>query len=124
MLQTYQRECVSQTRERFDFVDITDDVQAAVADTGVSGGRVTVFSPADTCSLVLNERESGLLKDIRRALTKVTLGEGGAPTTIGSKSVVLPLVEGRLRLGTWQRLLLLELEMPCKRTVSVQVIGE
>lgn len=124
MLRSYQRECTSKTRERFDFVDITDDVQAAVADTGVIGGRVTIFSPSDACPLVLNERESGLLKDIRRALARVTRGEGGAPTTIGSKSVVLPLVDGRMRLGTWQRLLLLELEAASERSVSVQVIGE
>jgi secondary thiamine-phosphate synthase enzyme len=117
------RTCV--TKERFDFVDITDDVQAAVTETGVSIGRATVFSPTDTCPIVVNERESGLLKDIRRAVDRVMdNGQKPAPTSIGSKSVVFPVVDGRLRLGTWQRLLLFELGDPEEHPVVVQVVGE
>src|SRR5687767_1313379 len=89
------------TKETYDFVDITDDVQDAVAEAGIRTGRATVFSPTDTCPIVVNERETGLLKDIRRAVDRVVV-DGEKPTTIGSKSVVLPVVEGRLRLGTWQ----------------------
>lgn len=124
MLQTYEKEFVTTTPERFGFVDITDDVQATVEGLGLTGGRATIFSPADHCSLVLNERESGLLKDIRRALDRVRLESGGAPTTIGSKSIVFPIVDGKLRLGQWQRLLLLELGDPAERRVVIQVIGE
>lgn len=124
LLRTYEQECRSTTIELFGFVDITDEVQKVVGEMGLEGGRVTVFSPADRCPLVLNERESGLLKDIRRALARVSLEAGGAPTTIGSNSVVFPLVDGRIRLGRWQRLLLLELEAPMERSFLVQVIGE
>jgi thiamine phosphate synthase YjbQ (UPF0047 family) len=112
------------TNQRFDFVDITDVVQDAVAETGVSRGRATVFSPTDTCPIVVNERESGLLKDIRRAVDRVVENGERPPTTIGSKSVVLPVVEGRLRLGRWQRLLLFELGEPEEHPIIVQVVGE
>jgi len=112
------------TRARFDFVDITDDVQAAVAEAGIATGRATVFSPTDTCPIVVNERESGLLKDIRRAVDRVVETGDRPPTSIGSKSVVLPVVQGRLRLGTWQRLLIFELGDPQEHPILVQVIGE
>jgi secondary thiamine-phosphate synthase enzyme len=115
------RSCI--TRETYDFVDNTDDVQDAVAEAGITRGRATVFSPTDTCPIVVNERESGLLKDIRRAVERVEQ-HGDKPTAIGSKSVVLPVVEGRLRLGRWQRLLLFELGNPDEHPLIVQVVGE
>lgn len=124
-MQTYQTSWTCTTKDRFDFVDITDDVEVIVEGSGVTGGRATVYSPGDTCSLLLNERESGLLKDIRKALDRVT--DGGfvnPPTTVGNKSVVMPVVAGRLRLGTWQRLLLLELDSGRDRDLVVEVIGE
>jgi thiamine phosphate synthase YjbQ (UPF0047 family) len=43
---------------------------------------------------------------------------------IGSTSVVIPAVDGRLRLGTWQRVLLVELDEPARRSFLVQVVGE
>lgn len=124
-MQTYEERCSAQTQDLYDFVDITDQVQNAVEASGVDAGRVTVFSPADQCPLLLNERESGLLKDIRRAVDRVTQhGHLQAPTTIGSKSIVFPVVEGKLRLGRWQRLLLFELEGAARREVLVQIVGE
>jgi thiamine phosphate synthase YjbQ (UPF0047 family) len=116
------RTCI--TKAKYGFVDITDDVQEAVGEAGISTGRATVFSPTDTCPIVVNERESGLLKDIRRAVDRVAENGNGPPTSIGSKSVVLPVVEGRLRLGTWQRLLLFELGDPQEHPIVVQVVGE
>ncbi len=122
---THEAVFTARTSEIYDFVDITDDVQEAVSAAGVLGGRATVFSPADLCPLLVNENESGLLKDIRRAVDRVTEhGRLAAPTTIGSKSVVFPVVEGQLRLGTWQRLLLFELEQASDRKVVIQIVGE
>ncbi len=125
VMHTHEGRCTLKTADRFDFVDITDDVQDVVRSSGVAGGRVTVFSPSDRCPIVVNERESGLLEDIKRALDRVGRGEEGAAlSTIGSKSVVLPVVGGKVRLGTWQRLLLFELEGSHERSVVVQVVGE
>lgn len=84
-----------------------------------------MFSPSDRCPIVVNERESGLLKDIRAAVGRIKEANGQAPpTSIGVKSVVLPIVDGKLRLGTWQRLLLFELGEPGDRSVFVQIVGE
>lgn len=123
-IETHEAFCACSTRERFDFVDLTSDVQEAVTSSGILEGRVTVFSPSDRCPLVVNERESGLLKDIRAAVTRVREADGnGMPTTIGAKSVVFPIVRGNLRLGRWQRILLFELDGPGERSAFVQIVG-
>ena len=113
------------TEERYGFVDVTDELQELVASSGVTDGRATVFSPSDTCPILVNERESGLLRDIRRAVDRVTQsGDHSPPTTLGAKSVVFPVVDGRLRLGMWQRILLFELDEPRERSVVVQIVGD
>lgn len=124
-MQTHEVEWSTRTTKRFGFVDITDDLQELVRASGLSGGRATVFSPSDTCPILVNERESGLLRDIRRAVDKVAgSGDHSPPTTLGAKSVVFPVVDGRLRLGMWQRILLFELDDPRERAVIVQIVGD
>jgi secondary thiamine-phosphate synthase enzyme len=124
-MDTFEIRHTCATKESLDFVDITDDVREAVGASGVKGGRVTVFSPAPGCSILANERESGLLRDIRRAVAKLEASGGQRGSLhIGSSSVVFPVVEGDLRLGTWQRILLVELEGPRERTILIQTVGE
>ena len=106
-------------------MDITDDLQELIGRTGVVGGRATIFSPSDTCPILVNEKESGLLRDIKRAVDKVAeSGDHSPPTTLGAKSVVFPVVDGRLRLGIWQRILLFELDQPRERAVILQIVGD
>ena len=125
MMDTHETLCSLRTQETYGFLDITDDVKDAVAASGVVAGRITVFSPSDRCPLVANERESGLLRDIKRAVVRLKESSGeGAPDSIGSSSLVLPIVDGVLRLGTWQRLLLFELDEPTERQVVMQIVGE
>jgi secondary thiamine-phosphate synthase enzyme len=124
-MRTRRFDCTTTTTRVLDFVDITDDVNATVAACGICDGQVTVFSESSSCALVVNERESGLIEDIRRTVDRL---EGARSRSdgylIGSNSVVLPAVQGRLRLGTWQRLLLVELERPDTRRIVVQIVGE
>jgi thiamine phosphate synthase YjbQ (UPF0047 family) len=123
-MRNHHDECVLVTTAAPDFVDITDEVEAALARSGIREGQVTLFSPHDECSLLVQERESGLLLDIERTLAR--LGASGAPprALIGSPSVVLPAAMGRLRLGAWQRVMLVELTEPSARSVLVHVVGE
>jgi secondary thiamine-phosphate synthase enzyme len=124
-MRTHQAECHTKTIEPLDFVDLTDEVQGVIDESGIEDGQVTVFTPQTECVIVVNERESGLLSDVRRALDR--LHSGGASkgrAMIGSCSVVLPAEAGKLRLGTWQRVLLVELEEGAERSVVVQIVGE
>lgn len=121
---THRAECVARTRDEVDFVDVTDDVAAALERSGVRAGRVTVFAPSPGCSVLANERESGLLIDLRRTIERLRARSPDRSPMLGSTSVVLPVVDGKLRLGRWQRVLLVELERACERTVVVHVEGE
>lgn len=124
-MRTHQVECHTKTIEPLDFVDLTDEIQGVLDESGIEDGQVTIFTPQTACAIVVNERESGLLSDVRRALDR--LGDVDAPRgrgMIGSCSVVLPVAAGKLRLGKWQRVLLIELEDGAERSVVIQIVGE
>jgi secondary thiamine-phosphate synthase enzyme len=123
-VKTHQVECSFTTGSVPDFVDITERVQELLDESRIGAGQVTLFSPSSGCSLVANERESGLLKDIETTLARLGGPESNGRPPIGSNSLVLPAVGGRLRLGTWQRVLLVELEAAGSRSVIVQIVGE
>ena len=122
MLKTHHTRCRAQTTGAPDFVDVTDTVEAALVDSGIRNGQVTIFAQGDGCSILVNEHESGLLHDLKAAIDRL---RAALPSSvIGSASVVLPALEGRLGLGTWQRVLLVELDRPSDRRLVVQVLGE
>ena len=115
---------VARTTATPDFVDITGHVAGALEESGISEGHVRVLSPEEGCSLLVQERESGLLSDIEEALRRLgRTGAGVGRAVIGASSVVLPAVDGRLHLGTWQRVLLVETHSPRSRTVFVHIVG-
>ncbi|HEX2049962.1 MAG TPA: YjbQ family protein [Actinomycetota bacterium] len=121
---THRTTCVVRTRDDVDFVDVTDDVAAAVAAAGIRAGRVTVFTPSPGCSILANERESGLLIDLRKTIERLRMESPQRSPLLGSTSIVVPVVDRGLRLGRWQRLLLVELERAAERTIVVHVEGE
>jgi secondary thiamine-phosphate synthase enzyme len=124
-MRSHQSDYSTATLGALDFVDVTDEVESRLRDSGIREGMVTVFAPDQACVLVVNERESGLIADIRETLTRLESSEVAAQRAmLGSSSVVLPATEGRLRLGVWQRVLLIELEAPQERKIVVQIVGE
>ncbi len=122
-MQSHRCECSVTTPDVLEFVDVTDEVVDAFAECAISGGHVTVTAPPG-CSIIVNEFESGLLADLKRTMLQVQSNENGSRPSIGSASVVLPARDGKIQLGRWQRLLLVELEGPNRRSVGVQVVGE
>ena len=124
-MRTHRAECSAATVEVPGFADLTADIQAAVDESGIGAGQVTIFSPDASCVLMLNERETGLLDDIRQTMARLGTPEPEqGRALVGSTSVVVPAADGRLCLGTWQRVLLVELSAPQKRNVVVQIVGE
>ena len=125
VMRTHQMECEAETKAAPSFVDLTEDIEKALDESGISSGQVTVFSPDTTCALLVNERESGLLEDIKRAIARLSPnGTGARAGMLGATSVVLPAVDGQLRLGMWQRVLLVELQRPSRRSIVIQIVGE
>jgi secondary thiamine-phosphate synthase enzyme len=129
------------------FLDITEDVLAAVTATGVQAGQVTVFSQHTTAAIIINEHEPLLLRDMARLLR--SLAPAGAHyehndftvRTVNMNpdecpnghahcqhlflrtSETIPIIEGVPALGTYQRIFLVELDHPRPRRVLVSVVG-
>jgi len=116
-------------------LDITTDVDEKVAESGVEDGICLVYTLHTTTGIVINEAESGLTQDIlRRLATLAPPGEGYLHDRIDrnahshlqavllGNSRVLPIEEGHLNLGTWQKVLFIELDGPRHRRVLIKVI--
>ena len=118
---------VIQTQERTEFMDITDQVQAAVVELGMQAGAVTVFVPHTTAGVTINENaDPDVVADIKTVLDKLVPwkghyrhGEGNSAAhvkagLIGS-SVRVFVENGRLQLGTWQAIYFCEFDGPRTR---------
>ncbi|NPB02071.1 MAG: YjbQ family protein [Methanopyri archaeon] len=125
------------TKSRVEIVDVTDDVVGAVRESDVETGLVNVHSRHTTAAVIVNEPETGLLNDIVSVLSDlIPEGAGYEHDRIDNNadshlraillgnSVTLPVVGGEPDLGTWQSVLLVELDGPRTRTLRVTVIGE
>ena len=116
------------------FLDITGQVQKAVRDSGVSEGTALVFVPHTTAAVTINENaDPDVLHDLRLALTELTPklsyrhGEGNSPAHLKSSlfgcSQLVPIVGGKLALGTWQGIYFCEFDGPRRRNFQVVVQG-
>ncbi|BAZ94205.1 uncharacterized protein FOKN1_1819 [Thiohalobacter thiocyanaticus] len=126
--------------------DVTPQIRDCLADSGIDNGFVTITSRHTTTALTINENEARLLGDVKAFFTRlVSPGDEYLHNDIhlrdcppdepenahshlvamllGSSEVV-PVSEGRLVLGQYQSVLLVELDGPRERTVAVQVVGE
>jgi secondary thiamine-phosphate synthase enzyme len=122
------------TTRKDEVVDITERVEACVWEAGKENGACLVFAAHTTCAVTTADLDPGTDLDLLQALRKV-LPEGlryrhpHDPThtpdhilaSVIGPSVVVPCVRGRLALGVWQRVILVELDGPRERIVQVVV---
>ena len=120
--------------------DITDSVAALVAESGVRTGMVVVSLVGSTGVITTIEYEKGALRDFRRALDQIAptdaeyahneaYGDGNGFSHVRSSligpSVTLPVVDGRLLVGQWQRVAVFNLDnRPRDREVVAVVVGQ
>lgn len=127
------------TRGNSDVADLTERVAGAVSQSGVREGAAIVFVPGSTAGITTIELEPGLVTDIKAAIERLvpaslryshnrggeTNGHAHVRASIIGPSVAVPIVGGRLALGTWQQIVLIDFDdRPRARMVLVQVIGE
>jgi secondary thiamine-phosphate synthase enzyme len=128
------------TKAENDVVDITEDVQQVVKESGLVTGVATVFVPGSTAAVTTMEYEPGLAEDFPKMLQRAAPssisyahqkawhddnGRSHVKASLVGPSLSVPFVGGRLTLGTWQQVVFLELDIrPRKREVVVQVMGE
>jgi secondary thiamine-phosphate synthase enzyme len=123
------------SKERIQVIDITEDVEAIVRRSGISEGICLVHLPHATAALVANENERGLINDIIRKIREEFVREGWEHDRIDDNayahlassfvgpSRAFPVSSGRILRGTWQSILLIELDGPRERNVVVTVVG-
>lgn len=119
------------TADVVDVVDVTSDVARAIP-ADVERGVCTVFVSHTTAGVVLNEHETGLLSDIERTLERLAPEDGEYEhdaiddnaaahlrATVLGESVLIPVADGDLALGTWQSILFVECDGPRTREIEV-----
>jgi thiamine phosphate synthase YjbQ (UPF0047 family) len=111
-----------ETTGPFCVADETGEVEDVLSSSGIRAGHVTICTSEPGCTLIVNEKETGLISDIEAAAGR--LGNGAATPPLGSTSVMLPAIDGALGLGQWQRVLLVELDSESSRSVVVQIVGD
>ncbi len=149
-MKVFQRETQLRTTGGLHVRDITDEVNGAVRESGIRNGIACVYSPHTTCCVRVNEFESGFLEDVTTLLRRLVpseryyahddwgrrteniceedmeLGNGHAhcmSMLLGGAGESIPVRDGELCLGTWQRVLFLELDRERDRRWIVQVVG-
>jgi len=124
-----------ETRQRCAMVDITDRVEEALRAVGLSSGAAVVYCPHTTAAITINEGAdpdvcSDILEHLERMVPEAgpfRHAEGNSDAHIKAALVgaseVCIVDEGRLRLGTWQRVFFCEFDGPRSRRVLVRPLG-
>jgi secondary thiamine-phosphate synthase enzyme len=122
-------------------VNITDEVATAVAGSGLTAGVVTVFNVGSTAGITTTEFEPGLANHDLKALFERIAPESGhyehentwqddnghshVRASLLGPSLTVPFVGGRLTLGTWQQIILVDFDTRGRnRTLICQIMGE
>jgi secondary thiamine-phosphate synthase enzyme len=137
-----------ETKGEFDIIDLTDKVKNFVEQSKIKDGLVNIQTLHTTATVLVNENEPELLKDFKEHLEKLAPknnkyyhdnfnvrtvnvcedecanGRSHCRAINLPVNVCLNLIYGKLQLGTWQRILFIELDHARKRKVEVQIIGE
>ena len=124
------------TSKTNEWINITGEVQQAVADSGVKEGICVVFVPHTTAAVTINENaDPDVPHDVGLALDKISPdrrefqhSEGNSAahtkTSLVGPSITIIVTGGRLLLGTWQGIWFNEYDGPRSRKVHVRVLGE
>jgi secondary thiamine-phosphate synthase enzyme len=127
------------TQGNADIVDLSERVQAVVAEAGAQEGQALAFVRGSTAAITTMELEPGGVRDLQELLERLiptrgdyehnrlnhdTNSHAHQRASIVGPSEAVPIVSGRLALGTWQQLVLIDFDdRPRQRTVVVQVLS-
>lgn len=128
------------TSAKDEVIDITGKVQNIVTNSGIENGLACMFVAGSTAAVTTIEFEPGLVKDFNDAMDRLypkgieyehhrRWGDGNGHSHVRASlvgpSLTVPVVDGRLLLGTWQQIVFLEFDnRPRSREVAVQIVGE
>jgi len=134
---TYHNEIIVQTTEGTDIIDLTSRVSKEVGQSEVKNGAVLLFVPGSTGALSTIEFESGAINDLKKTIERIApegiyyehnerWGDGNGYSHVRAAllgpSLHIPIISGKMALGTWQQIVLLDFDnRPRNRRIIVQI---
>ena len=139
-MEIHTRTLVEKTEGHCDIIDLTAKVEEQLRKEKIQRGLVTLFVSGSTAALTTIENESGLVQDMKEFLEKLVPsdrryhhddrwgddnGFSHLRAALLGPSLQVPVEDGKLMLGTWQQIVLLDFDnRPRTREVVVQILGE
>ncbi|MDI9618283.1 secondary thiamine-phosphate synthase enzyme YjbQ [Methanothermobacter sp.] len=135
-MEFYTEEIPLRTSMRVELIDITSMVSGVLESSGIKEGILNIFSRHSTSAIFINENETRLLGDIESMLSGMVPSGGSYGHNVidnnadshlravllgGSQTI--PVVNGKMDLGTWQSIFFAELDGPRNRRIRVSVAG-
>ncbi|MGC8646416.1 MAG: secondary thiamine-phosphate synthase enzyme YjbQ [Thermoplasmata archaeon] len=128
------------TDGELDFINISDKIEEIISKLNVKNGMCIIFLKSTTSAIIINEDDDNLIEDFRELLRRLvpenivyrhdtTWGDGNGRSHLRSmmlrNQACIPVINGKLALGTWQSIFLVELDVrPRKREIIVAVMEE
>ena len=123
------------TSKRTELIDITSQVQEEIRKSKISEGICLISTRHTTAGIIINENEGGLKDDILDLLNKLipagaeyrhdridNNADSHLKAVLLGTSEALPVSEGKLELGTWQRIFFAEMDGPRSRTINIIIL--
>ena len=123
-----------------DILDLTQDIQNQINGSEINDGVVTIFTPSATSGITTLEFEPGCVEDLQRLFNEIIppeknyahnlrWGDGNGHSHLRAgiikPSLTVPIVEGKMTLGTWQSIILVDFDnRPRERQLVLQIMGE
>ena len=136
----YSEKISLNTKGFSDIIDITVQVDSVTGRSKIQNGLVTVFCPGSTGSVTTIEYESGVLRDLQKAIEKIIpsdipydhdrrWGDGNGFSHVRAAlmkpGLTIPIIKGKLTLGTWQQIVFIDFDNRRReRNIIVQIMGE
>jgi len=140
------------SQKPFEFKDITEEVEKMVSESKIKNGMVLVYSTHTTLAICVNEKEKGIVNDFEKLIGKLVPkngyyqhndlnlrtenlvcqssasdclnGHSHCTHLLMRNSESIPIIEGKMAMGIWQRIFAIELDCCRDRKVLLQVIGD
>lgn len=140
------------SNEYLEFKDITEEVEKFVEETEIQNGNVLVFSTHTTLAVCVNEKEKGIVADFKDLMSKMIPkenyykhndlnirtenlvcqsaasdclnGHSHCTQMLMRNSETIPIIDGKMALGVWQKIFAIELDCARPRKILLQVIGD
>ncbi len=137
-MQSYTTYLTFNTEKRREYINITGDVEKALADSSIREGFALVSAMHLTAGVYINDNESGLIRDIDEMLERLAPyrsdynhhrtgednGDAHLKNMLVGHQVLIPITEGKLDFGPWQQVFYAEFDGRRRKRVIIKLIGE